>query len=130
MRIGAGRPIQRHNLTGDAPRFFGCDGKGLHRSADFTLGIGDRLARLHGDRSGKLVSASINQRGDLLENVVSGMRRELPHGRSRTVGGCNGLVYIGLRRLGDLGDELSGERINDRGRGLAVLPLTVNQKRT
>jgi hypothetical protein len=58
------------------------------------------------------------------------MARKLPHGYGSTESGRDGLFDIGLARLRDLGHELSGERINDRGRDLALLPLTMNEKRT
>ena len=78
----------------------------------------------------KVISAPIEQGGDLLEDIVSGMRRKLPHRCSRTARGCDSLLDIGLVRLRDLGDEFPGERINDRSRELAGLPLAMHEKRT
>jgi hypothetical protein len=47
------------------------------------------------------------------------MRRKLAHGGSHTARGRDGFIDIRFSGLGDLGDEFSGERINDRGQTLA-----------
>ncbi len=77
MGIKAWRPIERYHLARNPPRLFGCHGEGLDSSTDFPLGISDRLSRLGRDGLRTLISPSVEQRCDLLENVVPGMSRQL-----------------------------------------------------
>lgn len=130
MGIGAWCPIERDHLPRNSSCFFGSHRKGLNGSPDLPLRVGDGLARLCRDNLGKLVTAPINQGGDLLEDIVSGMRRKALHSHSRKTRGCYGLFDIRFSRLSDLGDEFSGERINDRDREIARLPLAMNEKRS
>ncbi len=75
MGIKAWRLIEWYHFARNPPRLFGCHGEGLDGSTNFPLGISDRLPRLGRDGLRALVSPSVEQRGDLLENIVPGMSR-------------------------------------------------------
>ena len=130
MGVKARRPIERYHLTRNPPRLLGRHGERLDGATDLPLGISDRLPRLGRDGLRTLVSPSVEQRGDLLENVVPGMSRQLRHHRRRTGRRCDGLLDIGLGGLRDLSHGSSGERIDDRSRDRTLFPLALNEKWT
>jgi len=128
MCIKTGGPIQRNHFTRNSSCFFSRNRERLNSPGDFPPRIGDRLTGFRRNRRRKVVPTSSEQGRNLLEDIVSSMGRQLSHGSSCAGCRCDGLFDIGFRRLGNLRNQLPGERVDDRRRTVTHFPLAMNKE--
>ena len=125
-------PLARHRVGDDlavgALAFLGEPLEGVGRVQDLGLGLGQRLALLHGQGAGDGVAPLAHQVGGLLEDLGAVPGGELHPAGHGALGGLERPAGVFPAAIGHLGQHFLGGRVDDPQRAAVprIAPLAVD----